>query len=171
MGFDADPVSESKEVVLLPLGAESTRGLKVQHMMYAVGVCAVLIWLAIKSGIWLLIACMFLVVSAAIGAAAPAAACESFVVPSSRSTTRCGPCATFRNMRWHAPGSCSSKAYRRTSFDDASRPEDMNLPGFRFHALVGRDKGRYAINASGNWRITFGWIEVDAIDVDLEDYH
>jgi proteic killer suppression protein len=50
-------------------------------------------------------------------------------------------------------------------------PEDMNLPGFRFHALVGRDKGRYAVNASGNWRVTFGWIEGEAIDVDLEDYH
>jgi proteic killer suppression protein len=36
---------------------------------------------------------------------------------------------------------------------------------------VGRDKGRYAVSASGNWRVTFGWIEGDAIDVDLEDYH
>jgi proteic killer suppression protein len=57
------------------------------------------------------------------------------------------------------------------ALDDASRPEDMNLPGFRFHALVGRDRGRYAVNASGNWRITFGWLEGDALDVDLEDYH
>jgi toxin HigB-1 len=57
------------------------------------------------------------------------------------------------------------------SLDDASRPEDLNLPGFRFHAFVGRDKGRYAVSASGNWRITFGWIEGDAVDVDLEDYH
>lgn len=57
------------------------------------------------------------------------------------------------------------------ALDDASRPDDMNLPGFRFHALVGRDRGRYAVNASGNWRITFGWLEGDAIDVDLEDYH
>jgi toxin HigB-1 len=57
------------------------------------------------------------------------------------------------------------------ALDDASRPEDMNLPGFRFHALVGRDKSRYAVSASGNWRITFGWIDGDAIEVDLEDYH
>ena len=57
------------------------------------------------------------------------------------------------------------------ALDDASRPEDMNLPGFRFHALTGRDRGRYAVNASGNWRITFGWTEDDATDVDLEDYH
>jgi len=43
----------------------------------------------------------------------------------------------------------------------------MNLPGFGFHALVGRDKGGYAVGASGNWRVTFGWLEGDAIDVDL----
>jgi toxin HigB-1 len=57
------------------------------------------------------------------------------------------------------------------ALDDASRPEDMNLPGFRFHALVSRDKGRFALNVSGNWRITFGWSEGEAIDVDFEDYH
>ena len=57
------------------------------------------------------------------------------------------------------------------ALDDASRPADMDLPGFRFHALVGREKGRYAVNASGNWRITFGGMEGDAVDVDLEDYH
>lgn len=56
------------------------------------------------------------------------------------------------------------------ALDDASRPDDMNLPGFRFHALVGSNKDRYAVNASGNWRITFGWMDGDAIDVDLEDY-
>lgn len=55
--------------------------------------------------------------------------------------------------------------------DAAMRPEDMNLPGLRFHGLKGRDKGRYAVDASGNWRITFGWHDGDAVDVDLEDYH
>jgi len=53
----------------------------------------------------------------------------------------------------------------------ATRPEHMNLPGLRFHALSGKDKGRFAVDASGNYRITFGWIENDATDVDLEDYH
>jgi proteic killer suppression protein len=55
--------------------------------------------------------------------------------------------------------------------DEAVAPEEMNVPGWRFHGLKGRDKGRYAIDASGNWRITFGWDGADAIDVDLEDYH
>lgn len=53
----------------------------------------------------------------------------------------------------------------------AKTPEDMNLPGYRFHALKGDRKGSFALDASGNFRITFGWNGEDAIDVDLEDYH
>jgi toxin HigB-1 len=41
----------------------------------------------------------------------------------------------------------------------------------RFHGLKGQDNGRFAVDASGNWRIIFGWDGMDAIDVDLEDYH
>jgi proteic killer suppression protein len=55
--------------------------------------------------------------------------------------------------------------------DSAMVPEDLNLPGYRFHGLKGKDKGRSAVDASGNWRITFGWDGKDAIDIDLEDYH
>lgn len=53
----------------------------------------------------------------------------------------------------------------------ARRPEDMDLPGNRFHALKGRRKGTYAVDASGNFRITFRWHGDDAVDLDLEDYH
>jgi toxin HigB-1 len=55
--------------------------------------------------------------------------------------------------------------------EGALAPEDLNLPGYRFHGLKGRDKGRYAVDASGNWRITFAWDGRNAVDVDLEDYH
>ena len=55
--------------------------------------------------------------------------------------------------------------------DASLAAEDMNLPGYRFHGLKGRDKGRFAVDASGNWRITFAWDGEDAIEVDLEDYH
>lgn len=55
--------------------------------------------------------------------------------------------------------------------DVAVRPEDMNLPGLRFHGLKGDRKGAYAVSVSGNWRITFRFEEADAIDVNLEDYH
>jgi proteic killer suppression protein len=53
----------------------------------------------------------------------------------------------------------------------AERPEDMNVSGWRFHGLKGKMVGRYAVDASANWRITFGWHGADAVDVDLEDYH
>jgi toxin HigB-1 len=56
-----------------------------------------------------------------------------------------------------------------TELDSAKLPEDMNIPGLRFHGLKGKDKGRYAVDASGNWRITFGWDGKEAVDVNLED--
>ncbi len=57
------------------------------------------------------------------------------------------------------------------TLDEAENPDEMNMPGLRFHGLKGKDKGRYAVDASGNWRITFGWDGRQATDVDLEDYH
>lgn len=57
------------------------------------------------------------------------------------------------------------------ALDAATMPDDMNIPGLRFHSLSGDQKGRYAVDASGNWRVTFGWDGEDAIDIDLEDYH
>jgi proteic killer suppression protein len=54
---------------------------------------------------------------------------------------------------------------------NAARPEDMNLPGYRFHGLKGDRAGTYAVDVSGNYRLTFAWSGNDAIDVDLEDYH
>jgi len=55
--------------------------------------------------------------------------------------------------------------------DAAKAPRDLALPGMDFHPLKGKDKGRYAVTVSGNWRITFAFDGEDAIDVDLEDYH
>ncbi|WMT85645.1 type II toxin-antitoxin system RelE/ParE family toxin [Pelagibacterium sp. 26DY04] len=57
------------------------------------------------------------------------------------------------------------------ALDAAPNPEAMDLPGYRFHALIGKDKGRYSVRVTGNWRITFGWDDEGAIEVDLEDYH
>lgn len=55
--------------------------------------------------------------------------------------------------------------------DAVTKPEDMDLPGYRFHGLKGNRKGTYAVAVSGSWRITFQFREGDAIDVNLEDYH
>jgi proteic killer suppression protein len=53
----------------------------------------------------------------------------------------------------------------------ATRPEEMNLPGFHFHQLSGDRKGIYSVRITGNWRITFEWEGEDAVRVDYEDYH
>jgi proteic killer suppression protein len=55
--------------------------------------------------------------------------------------------------------------------DSAVRPEDLNLPGYRFHGLKGERRGVYAVAVSGNWRITFRFEAGNAVDVNLEDYH
>jgi proteic killer suppression protein len=55
------------------------------------------------------------------------------------------------------------------ALDLATRPEQVNLPGFYWHPLQG--DVRWAIRVTGNWRITFAWDGADAVGVDLEDYH
>ena len=53
----------------------------------------------------------------------------------------------------------------------ATHPQDMNLPGLGLHELQGARKGTWAVKASGNWRVTFGFVGKDAERVDYEDYH
>ena len=53
----------------------------------------------------------------------------------------------------------------------ATNPQDMNLPGLGLHQLQGARKGTWAVNVSGNWRVTFGFAGKDAGRVDYEDYH
>jgi proteic killer suppression protein len=55
--------------------------------------------------------------------------------------------------------------------DSAEKSGDLDVPGFRFHALKGFDPKRYSMRVTANWRITFSWREGMADDVDLEDYH
>ena len=53
----------------------------------------------------------------------------------------------------------------------AQTPSDMALPGLRLHPLKGDLAGSFAVNVSGNWRITFRFDGPDAADVDYVDYH
>ena len=55
--------------------------------------------------------------------------------------------------------------------DAAVKPDDMDLPGYRFHRLSGKRKTCFAVSVSGNWRLTFKFDGDNAIEVDLEDYH
>lgn len=55
--------------------------------------------------------------------------------------------------------------------DAATAPEEMNLPGLKFHGLKGDLKGFYAVTVRANWRLIFKFEGQDAILVDYQDYH
>ena len=55
--------------------------------------------------------------------------------------------------------------------DAATKPDDLNLPGFHFHRLKGNRKDCFSISVSGNWRLTYMFEGKDAILVNYEDYH
>ncbi len=45
------------------------------------------------------------------------------------------------------------------------------MPGYDLHQLKGDRKDIWSISVSGNWRITFRFIDGDAEILNLEDYH
>jgi proteic killer suppression protein len=57
------------------------------------------------------------------------------------------------------------------SLDAARHPDELNLPGYRFHALTGDRQGQYAVTIRANWRIVFEWDGEHAVRVRQEDYH
>jgi proteic killer suppression protein len=69
-----------------------------------------------------------------------------------------------------------AKMHRRTlarldRLDVASRPEEMNVPGFDFHAVRGFDPTRYSVHVNGPGCVTFEFDNGDAVRVDFEQYH
>ena len=72
--------------------------------------------------------------------------------------------------RWKA---IERQARRRLAFLQAAETlEDlMRNPGNRFHALMGDRSGQYAIWINARWRICLRWIDGNAHDVEIVDYH
>jgi len=60
---------------------------------------------------------------------------------------------------------------RLSRLNIAAKSEDMNLPGFDFHALRGFNPTRYSVHVNGPWCITFEFEDGDAYQVDYEQYH
>jgi len=49
---------------------------------------------------------------------------------------------------------------------------DLRVPsGNRFEQLKGSTPLRYSLRVNDQWRITFNWLEGDALNVRIEDYH
>lgn len=57
------------------------------------------------------------------------------------------------------------------ALDTAQAVEDMDIPGFRLHALKGQMRGRWSITVNGNWRLTFEFQDGNDYVLDYEDYH
>ena len=55
--------------------------------------------------------------------------------------------------------------------DQATGIRNMDLPGFRIHALKGSLTGYWSVRVSANWRIVFRFEGAHATDIDLVDYH
>lgn len=60
---------------------------------------------------------------------------------------------------------------RLDRLDVVAIPEEMNLPGFDFHALRGFEPPRFTVHVNGPWCLTFEFLDGDAHRVDFERYH
>jgi len=65
------------------------------------------------------------------------------------------------------------RAVRRLEYVDlATCLEDLRVPpSNRLHALKGTLEGQYSISINDQWRICFHFIDRDAYDVEITDYH
>lgn len=56
--------------------------------------------------------------------------------------------------------------------DASQSPQSIQSPlGFRLHRLKGDRSGQWSMSVSANWRIVFRFVDGQAVDVDLMDYH
>jgi toxin HigB-1 len=71
------------------------------------------------------------------------------------------------------PADVAQRAARKLEYLDlAVRLEDLAVPaGNRLHALKGNRKGQYSVSINDQWRICFRFVDGDAYDVEVCDYH
>ena len=71
------------------------------------------------------------------------------------------------------PADVAQRAARKLEYVDLStRIDDLKVPpGNRLHALEGLRQGQYSISVNDQWRICFKFIDGDAYDVEICDYH
>jgi proteic killer suppression protein len=71
------------------------------------------------------------------------------------------------------PPEVIGRAIRRLEYLDlASKLEDLKVPpSNRLHALKDDRVGQHSISINEQWRICFHWVNGDAFDVEITDYH
>ena len=73
----------------------------------------------------------------------------------------------------HLPTDLIKRAIRRLEYINlATALKDLRVPpSNRLHALKGDRQGQCSISINEQWRICFRFIEGDAYDVEITDYH
>ena len=72
-----------------------------------------------------------------------------------------------------SPSEIWKRAVRRLEYLDlAIDIDDLKVPpSNRFHKLERGREGQYSISVNDQWRICFRFVDGDAFDVELTDYH
>lgn len=78
---------------------------------------------------------------------------------------------TGRSRRF--PSDIAKRAIRKLEYIDlATGLDDLRVPpSNRLHELKQDRKGQFSISVNDQWRICFRFVEGDAYDVELTDYH
>jgi proteic killer suppression protein len=71
------------------------------------------------------------------------------------------------------PPHIAARAARKLEYIDlATRLDDLRVPpGNRLHALKADRSGQHAIAVNEKWRVCFRFVDGDAYDVEICDYH
>ena len=71
------------------------------------------------------------------------------------------------------PSDLVRRSIRRLEYlDFAQKLEDLRVPpSNRLHPLRGDRKGQHSISINNQWRICFRFVDGDAFDVEIVDYH
>ena len=71
------------------------------------------------------------------------------------------------------PPDVARRARRKLEYVDlATHMDDLKVPpGNRLHQLREDRKGQYAIRINDQWRVCFRFVDGDAYDVEITDYH
>jgi proteic killer suppression protein len=79
--------------------------------------------------------------------------------------------ATGKSKRF--PPEIRKRGIRKLEYIDlATGLEDLKVPpGNRLHELERDRKGQYSISVNDQWRVCFRFVDGDAYDVELTDYH
>lgn len=81
--------------------------------------------------------------------------------------------ALFNGVRVRRFVNIEKPARRKLEYPDAATAlEDLRVPpGNRLEALKGNRSGQHSIRVNGQFRICFRWVNGDACDVEICDYH